>query len=111
MANPNPSPETRFTSSGNPAGKTSEAKKLELLNAEAAMRIRARILEAVERQLLPKDDDPDTIDKAVLAFLDSNTLKLLTDSETRGLGAPVQPINHSGKVDLTPTINFNAKPK
>lgn len=93
MANPNPSPSTRIGAENGPApGKTSEAKRLEMLNAEAAVRIRARFLAAVERKLNPEGIDDETVDAAVLAMLDGNMLTLMKDSETRGLGAPVQRI-------------------
>jgi len=83
---------TRFGAGNraNPIGKTSEQKKIELRNAEAAMRIRERILSAVEAKLVECSTD-DVLDK----FVEAAMLKLLTDSETRGLGAPVQAIDHT----------------
>lgn len=71
---------------GNPTGKTSEQKRLEMLNAEAAMRIRARALKAVEAKLVECDTD-----SAIEMLVEAAMLKLLKDSEDRGLGAPVQP--------------------
>ena len=94
--NPNPSPATRFKKGdvGNPRGKTSEQKKLEmdtaeaaLRNAEAAIRIRAKLLAATEAQLDQANPDE------VMVMIEAAMLKLLTDSETRGLGAPVQPVS------------------
>lgn len=94
--NPNPSPATRFKKgdSGNPRGKTSEQKHLEmntavaaLRNAEAAIRIRAKLLAATEAQLDIAGDAAE-----VMTMIEAAMLKLLTDSETRGLGAPVQRI-------------------
>lgn len=82
---------------GNPNGKTSEQKRLEmstaeaaLRNAEAAIRIRAKLLAATEAQL--DQAQPDDI----MAMIEAAMLKLLTDSETRGLGAPVQPVTGEG---------------
>lgn len=99
--NPNPSPATRFKKgdSGNPRGKTSEQKKLEmntavaaLRNAEAAIRIRERVLRAVEARL------NELSSKEVLAeYVEAAMLKLLTDSETRGLGAPQQAVDVTSK--------------
>lgn len=77
---------------GNPKGKTSEQKRLELMNAEAAMRIRARILEALERKIDPQSMSQEEIDHIALAMLDKNMLTMIRDSETRGLGAPIQRI-------------------
>lgn len=68
--------------SGNPGGKTSEQKRLEQANAERASRIRERLLVAL---------DEATQDQA-LKSLSSEVLKLLKDSEDRGLGAPKQEV-------------------
>lgn len=88
MANPNPNPSTRFQkgSSGNPKGKTAEAKRLEYENAQRALRIRDRVLRAWEAKLNESDMD------SVLELTDAAMLKLLKDSEDRGLGSPVQPL-------------------
>jgi len=81
---------TRFQKgeTGNPKGKTSEQKKLELLNAEAAMRIRERLLHATEARLVELSTEE------VMALIEPAMLKLLADSEARGLGAPVQAITN-----------------
>jgi len=107
--NPNPSPATRFKKgdSGNPRGKTSEQKKLEmntavaaLRNAEAAIRIRAKLLAATEAQLDIAGDAAE-----VMTMIEAAMLKLLTDSETRGLGAPVSSVDLSSKDgSMTPQI-------
>jgi len=108
--NPNPSPKTRFQKgeSGNPKGKTSLQKKLEqttaeaaLRNAEAAIRIRERILRAAEARLVELSTE-----EVLSEFVEAAMLKLLTDSETRGLGAPMQPVDHSSTDgSMTPKPN------
>ena len=70
---------------GNPGGKTSEQKRLELENAERAIRIRSKGLVALETLLEGMSEAEIT---GIL--LDAQALKLLKDSEDRGLGAPVQ---------------------
>lgn len=89
---------TRFGAGNkaNPAGKTSEQKRLEMLNAEAAMRIRARALHAVEAKL-----SESSTDEAIALLVEAAMLKLLKDSEDRGLGAPVQDVR-SGDGSMTP---------
>lgn len=72
----------------NPGGKTSEQKRLEMANAEAAMRIRARLLHATEAKLNELDTD------AAMELIEAAMLKLLKDSEDRGLGAPVQAVTN-----------------
>lgn len=89
----------------NPGGKTSEQKKLEMQNAEAAMRIRQRALQAVEAKLVECSTD-----EAVALLVEAAMLKLLKDSEDRGLGAPVQPVSNPDG-SLRPTvIELVAKP-
>ena len=85
-----PPKHTRFGQPGaNPQGKTSEQKRLEMLNAEAAMRIRARALHAVEAKL-----NECSAEQAIEMLVEAAMLKLLKDSEDRGLGAPVQAITN-----------------
>lgn len=74
--------------SGNPKGKTAETKRLELENAEAAMRIRARLLRATEAKLNELSTDE------AMGLIEAAMLKLLKDSEDRGLGAPVQAVTN-----------------
>ncbi len=91
---------------GNPNGKTSEQKKLELLNAESAMRIRERLLRATEARLAEMSTEE------VMALIEPSMLKLLTDSETRGLGAPVQDIRSGdGSLSPKPTVIEFIAPK
>lgn len=103
--NPNPSPETRFQAGqrANPNGKTSEQKRLEMQNAETAMRIRARALHAVEAKL-----SECSTEQAIAMLVEAAMLKLLKDSEDRGLGSPVQPMDHTtnGK-DLPPPVDLS----
>ena len=75
--------------SGNPGGMSSETARLIRDNADAAARIRAKLLSATEETL-----DSDATD-AIMKRIDAAMLKLLTDSETRGMGAPVQQIDNT----------------
>ena len=97
---------TRFKKGGvgNAKGKTSEQKKQEYRNAEAATRLRGRMLEALERELEEADElalvaimanNPDAVKKvdAAKLMINANVLKLLKDTEDRGLGTPVQSVN------------------
>ena len=85
--------ETRFGAGNraNPQGKTSEQKRLEMLNAEAAMRIRARALHAVEVKL-----NECSAEQAIEMLVEAAMLKLLNDSENRGLGLPTAKVEGSG---------------
>ena len=85
-----PPKHTRFGQpNGNPNGKTSEQKRIEMANAEAAMRIRARALSAVEAKL-----NECSTEEAIEMLVEAAMLKLLKDSEDRGLGAPVQAVTN-----------------
>ena len=76
----------------NPGGKSSLQATLERRNAEAAMRIRSKLLGAVERFLSADGGiTQEDADKVAVAMVEAAMLKLLKDSEDRGLGAPVQP--------------------
>lgn len=110
MANPNPRLENlkpfQSGESGNPKGKTSEQKRLEMENAEAAMRIRQRALRAVEAKLVECSTDD-----AVKLLVEAAMLKLLKDSEDRGLGAPVQAhVSPDGSMGPTRIVIEAAKP-
>ena len=99
-----PPKHTRFGAgnNANPAGKTSEQKRLEYANAEAAMRIRARALHAVEAKL-----NECSTEQAIEMLVEAAMLKLLKDSEDRGLGAPVQPVDNTssdGSMSPKPTL-------
>ena len=87
--NPNPSPENRFKKGGigNPVGKSSSQRLLELENAERATRIRSRMLQAIEEA---------TESGVPLNLIEAAVLKLLKDSEDRGLGTPKQTIAGPG---------------
>lgn len=106
--NPNPSPATRFGAgnNANPAGKTSEQKRLEYENAEAAMRIRQRILAAVERQFSKEGMSQDDADNRAMEMVEAAMLKLLKDSEDRGLGSPVQDVR-SGDGSMSPKTGID----
>lgn len=95
--------------SGNPGGKTSEQRKLEIQNAARATRIRSALLMSVEhtieraikdaaRQMadaatskrLTIDDGTDKEQEVpdITRMITSDILRLIKDSEDRGLGAP-----------------------
>lgn len=86
MANPNPSPETRFQpgQSGNPNGKTPAQKANEMAAAEIAAEIRHKALIRMQEKIGMGED--------VLELIDANALKLFKDSEDRAHGTPTATI-------------------
>ena len=79
--------------SGNPGGKTSEQRKMEIANAERATKIRARMLEALEALMLEHPEKERIVDD----LIKGDNLRLIKEAEDRGLGTPVQSINHESK--------------
>lgn len=75
----------------NPGGKTSAQKRMEMENAERATRIRGRMLEALEGVM---NEHPEK-EGIVSDLIKAEMLKLIKDSEDRGLGTP------KGSVDVS----------
>ena len=73
----------------NPRGKTKEQRQAEMSNAKKAVKIRSLLLDKL--LLLLEGLEPDDL-MGALGQMNPNTLKMLKDSEDRGLGAPLQPI-------------------
>lgn len=90
MANPNPSPETRFKpgQSGNPGGKSGEQLRIDREAADYAAKIRHKMLSSLAGKL---DEGADPLD-----FLEPNALKLFKDSEDRAHGTPKASTELSG---------------
>jgi hypothetical protein len=93
MANPNPSPSTRFgAENGNPiaGGKTKKQKEAEYRAAENAAILRDRMLSFIV-------ENTESDEKALMELLDANILKLFKDSEDRAHGTPKQSVDHSSE--------------
>lgn len=91
--NPNPSPSTRLGQPGGPKpGKRAGQRALEIANAEMATKIRNKLLSELFLMLEQTDG------QATLAEVRGDVLKLLKDSEDRGLGAPKQDVELNANV-------------
>lgn len=88
--NPNPSPATRFTSSGNPMGKTSAQRQAEVKAAEIAANVRLAALIRMQEKI-----DGGELD--ALDAVTSDNLRLFKDSEDRAHGTPKQSVEHTGE--------------
>lgn len=90
MANPNPSPETRFQpgQSGNPGGKSQEHKRLEMEAAEMAAKLRHAMLSSMQEKLSAGVDATE--------LMTSDALRLIKDSEDRAHGTPKASTELSG---------------
>lgn len=96
MANPNPSPETRFTSSGNPMGKTSAQREAEVKAAEISAKVRLAALIRMQEKI-------DSGEMDALEAVTSDNLRLFKDSEDRAHGTPKAAIDHtSSDKSMTP---------
>lgn len=91
MANPNPSPETRFKPGhvANPTGKTAEQAARDLRSADLASQFRLKVLskvmESAEAGVNP------------LELLTPDVIRVLKDSEDRAHGTPKQSVEHAGE--------------
>ena len=94
--NPNPSPATRFQKGnlGNPKGKTSEQKKLEMKAGEIAAQIQMRMLQALDEAIAA---DPDKALSAIAA----DPLRLIKDAMDREFGTAVQKAEVKGGFTVT----------
>ncbi len=88
--------------SGNPGGKTKAQKRREMDNAKTATKLRRRLLAAL---------DVETKHGATLDHIDPAILKLLKDSEDRGLGTATQAIEHSGEVRVAQVVRKVVRPE
>jgi hypothetical protein len=88
--NPNPSPETRFTSSGNPAGKTAAQRQAEVKAAEIAADLRLKALIRMQEKIASGELD-------AMEAITSDNLRLFRDSEDRAHGTPKQSVEHGGE--------------
>lgn len=96
MANPNPSPETRFQP-GNPGGgKTAEQKRLEYEAAEMAAKARHKLLSVITEKLNSLPDGAALADADIKELLNSDTLRLFKDSEDRAFGTPKASVEATG---------------
>ena len=84
---------------GNPNGKTSAQKRMEMTNAETATIIRGRLLAAIMEATGPEKGKAKSLE-----YIEAGVLKLLKDAEDRGLGTAVQSLNlESPDGSMTPT--------
>ena len=88
MANPNPSPETRFApgKSGNPSGKSTETALRDHATADLASKFRHALLSSVQEKL-EAGVDP-------FSLVTSDVIRVLKDSEDRAHGTPKQSVEH-----------------
>lgn len=91
-----PPKETQFQpgQSGNPGGKSSEQRRLEIENAERATRLHNRMLAALENELAEAEEAGD---HAAIKMINMNILRLLKDAQDRGLGQPEQLVDHRSR--------------
>lgn len=83
--------------SGNPGGKTSEHRHLEIKAAELAARIQFDLVNALADVV--KDGGTMAMEQ-----IKGDVLKLIKDAQDRGYGSPVQPTSDGVNPDMTPTV-------
>lgn len=90
MANPNPSPETRFKKgqAANPGGKTRAQRKAEIEAGRVAAQLRLDMLNALAD--LTRENQ-----MALIEAIKADNLRLIKDSEDRAHGTPKQAVDHT----------------
>ncbi len=98
MANPNPSPETRFQpgNNANPGGKTPEMKRLEMEAAMMSVKLRHDALSAMTEKVAKIKELPDASLQDVLMLINGDVLRLFKDSEDRAHGTPKATVEGAG---------------
>lgn len=104
MANPNPSPETRFKpgQSGNPSGKSAEQAERERRASDIASKITLIGVSYVQEKL-------ESGDLHVMDILNSGMMRFIKEAQDRAHGTPQQTVdnNLNGKVEVTnATVKF-----
>lgn len=102
MANPNPSPKTRFKKgkSGNPGGKSEGQRAAEIEAARISAELRLKALSSLQ-DMVQNGEIP------AHHVIDQATLKLFKDSEDRAHGTPPQSVDHtSSDRSMTPPSAF-----
>lgn len=91
MANPNPSPATRFKPGqvANPTGKTAEQAARDVITADLSSQYRHAVLSRVMERVLAGEDP--------LVVLTKDVRAVLKDSEDRAHGTPKQSVEHGGE--------------
>ena len=76
--------------SGNPGGKTSEQRQLEMATALRASKARAKLVAVLDHAIGGEEgfEPNEKTTKKVLGYVTTENLKLIKDSEDRGLGKP-----------------------
>lgn len=91
MANPNPSPATRFKPGqvANPTGKTAEQAARDIRTADLASQFRLKVLSSVMEKIEAGQDPIEVLSKDVRGVLEY--------SENRAHGTPKQSVEHTGE--------------
>ena len=86
---------------GNAGGKSKETVSIERKNANKAMKLREIALDAILKDIDGKENS-----EIITTLLSSGALKMLKDSEDRGLGAPIQAV-FTEELKPEPTIDVS----
>jgi hypothetical protein len=86
---------------GNPRGKTSEQKRLEMENAALAQAAKNRMLRALTAKLAEQSTE-----EVLAGFTPADLLRLMKDAEDRGFGVAKQQ-EPDGQDDAAPSLTIN----
>lgn len=104
MANPNPSPETRFKpgESGNPSGRSTEEQKAHLEAAKIAANLKLKALSSLQELV----DRGEMTELELIKIVSSTDVRgLIVEAENRAHGTPKQQVDLNAKGSFNVTIN------
>ena len=93
MANPNPSPETRFKKgqSGNPSGRSTEELKAHHEAAKIAAKLKLDALSCLQ-ELVANETIPENV---IARLMNGDALRMFQEVENRAWGSPRQAVDHT----------------
>lgn len=107
MANPNPSPATRFQKgvSGNPSGRSSEEQSAHLEAAKIAAALKLKALSCLQEKVSGTGEDKIDDNQLLAMLMNADALRLFKEVEDRAHGTPKQSVDvESPQGTMTPTV-------
>lgn len=98
MANPNPSPETRFKpgQSGNPSGRSTEEQLAHKEAARIAAELKLKALSCLQESIEPEEGEEIDLNQVLAKLMNADALRMFKEVEDRAYGTPKQTSEVSG---------------
>lgn len=95
MANPNPSPSTRFKKgqSGNPSGRSSEELKAHSEAAKIAAELKLKALTCLQESVTAQDGEEINLNEVLAKLMNADALRMFKEVEDRAYGTSGQTVD------------------